>query len=1092
MENRFQLYAGNRPEDLSERLAALLAVPPDDPFLPETVVVQNRGIATFLQQALGRKLGICCNIDFPFLNHLIDDVLHLTLPRELTAELDRFRPREMRFRLFDALLNLEERQEFAAYRAYLDGGLREERARMLAGELAGVFDQYQIYRPEMMLRGGPDDPAQRELWRRISGGTGGRAEIFKRFFQLRGAAAVRNRFHRLHVFGSGSMPPLYLWFFQKLAEFIPVHFLYLTPCRAEWSFAIPACEKKRRPLDRLLRTADDTLENPEASDDDFNVLLTSCGRLGREFFASILEYTDYDPDDPRNHFHEPEMDGTTLLHHLQQDILDGVNRSGKPAVAAEDESICVVNCHHQLREIEILHDELLTRFSRHSDWRAGDVMVMAPDIDAYAPYIKAVFESIPPDSPRYIPFQLGDRLPENDDAIYQAFLSLWKLASGRYTLSEVFTFLSNPAVAEKFGFEPADFELLRILFRENRVAWGIDGTHRSELLGSHVPAFEEQSWQRWRERLFLGFAMRPEMNGREKLFSGILPARFMTGERAALAMRLDEFLEQLLRLAPLLNRPRTPAEWRPVLSRLPEMFFSPDRFRYLAIRQIREAADAVCTDAERAGINFPMAAEMLFAEIEQELRSKDRSSGGFLRGGVTFCAMQPMRNIPHRMICLLGMDEASFPRRTNHFGPDLIWRQPRRGDRSPRLEDRYFFLESLLAAREVLYISYVGQSIIDNEPGPPSSLVSELTNYLTTRYDLSDRKRPLTERHPLQAYSRDYFTGGALHSWSPENFRTARRLMERNEIAPPPFLATPLQPPPEEPGDSPETLPDPTTLYTFFRHPFRWFCRRTLRLQDQFETAELPEDTEKLSPDPLQYSQLRSALLRLELSGLPRTDWVECRQADGSLPPAPFDRLVLESLERECSELLDLPKKEFGGSTVRQLFLSEKRLELPPELQFSEILAAARHDDCTALLLPGKWNGRMAILGILFRLLAGLRRMAQAPGMPLEGVILVCADRIARFPGENSPRIRERAETIRKLYHSGQEEPLRFLPGTSYLLARHQNYRQAWDSTYTGIPGEGDDFTVRLFVPENPEASGELPRWQENARAFFGEAEDLP
>ena len=303
----------------------------------------------------------------------------------------------------------------------------------------------------------------------------------------------------------------------------------------------------------------------------------------------------------------------------------------------------------------------------------------------------------------------------------------------------------------------------------------------------------------------------------------------------------------------------------------------------------------------------------------------------------------------------------------------------------------------------MLYISYVGQSIIDNEPGPPSSLVSELTNYLTTRYDLSDRKRPLTERHPLQAYSRDYFTGGALHSWSPENFRTARRLMERNEIAPPPFLATPLQPPPEEPGDSPETLPDPTTLYTFFRHPFRWFCRRTLRLQDQFETAELPEDTEKLSPDPLQYSQLRSTLLRLELSGLPRTDWVECRRADGSLPPAPFDRLVLESLERECSELLDLPKKEFGGSTVRQLFLSEKRLELPPELQFSEILAAARHDDCTALLLPGKWNGRMAILGILFRLLAGLRRMAEAPGMPLEGVILVCADRIARFSGENSP-----------------------------------------------------------------------------------------
>ncbi len=1091
MENRFQLYAGNRPEDLSDRLAMLLSEPSDDPFRPETVVVQNRGIATFLQQELGRKLGICCNIDFPFLNRLIDDILHLALPREATAELDRFRPRDMRFRLFSVLLELEDRPAFAAYRAYLEGGRREERARMLAGELAGVFDQYQIYRPEMMLRGGPDDPAQRELWRRISGGTGGRAEIFKRFFQLRGAAAVKNRHHRLHVFGAGSMPPLYLWFFQKLAEFIPVHFLYLSPCRAEWSFAIPACEKKRRPLDRLLRMEDDSLENPDAADEEFNVLLASCGRLGREFFAAILEYTDYDPDDPRNHFHEPETDGTTLLHQLQQDILDGVNRSGKPAVAAEDESVCVVNCHHRLREIEILHDELLTRFSQHPEWRAGDVMVMAPDIDAYAPYIKAVFESIPPDSPRYIPFQLGDRLPEEDDAVYQAFLSLWRLASGRYLLSEVFAFLSNPAVAAKFGFEPADFELLRTLFRENSVAWGIDGAHRQELLGNNAPAFEEQSWRRWRERLLLGFAMRPDVNGREKLYSGILPIRFMTGERAALAMRLDEFLEQLIRLEPLLNRPRTPAEWRPILLRLPETFFSPDHLRYLAIRHIREAADAVCADAERAGIDFPVTAEVLFAEIEQELRSGDRSGSGFLRGGVTFCAMQPMRNIPHRMICLLGMDEESFPRRASHFGPDLIWSRPRRGDRSPRQEDRYFFLESLLAAREVLYISYVGQSIVDNEPGPPSSLVSELTHYLSTRYDLAVRKRPLTERHPLQAYSRDYFSGGALHSWSPENFRTALRLAERREVAPPPFLAEPL-PPPEDPEPASDTLPDPAELYSFFRHPFRWFCRRTLRLQDQFETTELPEDSETFAPDPLQYRRLRSDLLRLELSGQSRSDWIECRRADGSLPPAPFDRLVLEALDRECGELLDLPRKELGELTVRQLFLSENRLELPPELQFPDILAAARCAGDTALLLPGKWNGRTAMLGILCRALTGLRQMAAMPGTPPNGVILVCADRIARFPGENSPRTRERVETIRRLYHSGQREPLRFLPGTSYLLARHQNYRTAWETTFNGLPGEGDDFTVRLFVPENPETSGELPLWQENARAFFGEAEDLP
>jgi exodeoxyribonuclease V gamma subunit len=142
---------------------------------------------------------------------------------------------------------------------------------------------------------------------------------------------------------------------------------------------------------------------------------------------------------------------------------------------------------------------------------------------------------------------------------------------------------------------------------------------------------------------------------------------------------------------------------------------------------------------------------------------------GFISSGVTFCAMLPMRSIPFKVVCLVGMNMDAFPRESKILGFDLMAKNPRIGDRSRRNDDKYLFLEALISARNKLYISYVGQSIRDNTRISPSVLVSELIDYIKEGFGLSEDE--IVTFHRLQAFSSEYFnTDSKLFSYSNENF----------------------------------------------------------------------------------------------------------------------------------------------------------------------------------------------------------------------------------------------------------------------------------------------------------------------------------
>ena len=117
------------------------------------------------------------------------------------------------------------------------------------------------------------------------------------------------------------------------------------------------------------------------------------------------------------------------------------------------------------------------------------------------------------------------------------------------------------------------------------------------------------------------------------------------------------------------------------------------------------------------------------AEIRALLseRLKGRPTrANFRTGHLTICTLMPMRSVPHRVVCLLGMDDGVFPRKSPRDGDDLMLADPHVGDRDARTEDRQLLLDALLAATDQLIVTYTGNDERTNLVRPPAVPIGEL------------------------------------------------------------------------------------------------------------------------------------------------------------------------------------------------------------------------------------------------------------------------------------------------------------------------------------------------------------------------------
>ncbi len=868
----FSLYQSNRLEDLAQRLADVMQTGSRSPFVPEAVVTPHAGLGRWLALRLAEGRGVCANVEFPLPGAFIWGLFRRLFPEQI-PEVTGFEPEVMVWRIDAFLSALPDADVFHPLRAYLsqaDERMRHE----LAQRISDVFDQYLVYRPDWILaweqgkRAIEGDDWQAALWRVLT--AGGRAQHWvywqQRFFTGldEGRLDTGRLPDRVILFAIQTLSPGYLEVLKRVAEHTEVHLFLLNPSEGHWSETVSEAAQARR--------------EAEAGGDELyldvgNPLLSSMGGQGRDFFASIL---DLDPGSEEL-FKAPGAE--TLLGRLQRDILllstpeEGARI--EPAAICRDPSIQIHACHSPMREVEVLQDRLLDLFERHPGLWPDDVLVMTPDIAVYAPYIEAVFGE-PGDRPS-IPFQLADRPGLDAAPMVRAFLDLLRMPLGRFEADRPLSVLEVAAVQRRFGLAEDDLPEIIRWVREDAIRWGRDAAHRRRFGREGRDA---NSWRAGLDRMLLGYAMG---DGEGRMFEGWHPYAGVDGGDAAVLGALHEFMERLFTLAGRLEHPRTLDRWVALLLETLDLFFLPEGEEEGQLQTLRDLLATMLNEARAADYQAPVSTQRMLWLLEQRI-GQTQGLGGFLRGGVTFSALTPQRSLPFEVICLIGMNDGRFPRERHPPDFDLMQGHRRPGDRSRRADDRYLFLETLLAARRELLISYVGQDIGDNSPRPPSVVVSELIDCLA-RYAADAKARDEVRngkviRHPLQAFDPRCFAAGRspLAAYSRALARAAQWLTVPGKVSPPPFLDGFLPKPPER-----WNHPTLTDLEYFFSNPVRFLLRRRMGI-DLKGRAALPEVRDPMALGRFEVAEWRRRMVAAMLDGRDPQEVHRWMQGAGVLP----------------------------------------------------------------------------------------------------------------------------------------------------------------------------------------------------------------
>ena len=801
---------GNRLETLRTLAIDWLRTHPLSPLESETVLVQSNGMAQWLKLALAAPergaepgCGIAAAQRFLLPQSFLWQAYRCVLGAEAVPETSPFEKQRLQWRIYRLLPGLLETNPdtFAPLVRFLDTDQDSRKRHQLARRLADLFDQYQVYRADWLAdwlaerdqltdaRGNAKPLAadlrwQAVLWRALHADAGEAARLLsrpgiqERFLRTLDQAAC-GEFpelpRRIVVFGITSLPRPVLDALHALSRHCQILQLVQNPSGHFWADLVEDRDLLQLDRHRHQRTFG-TPGHP---------LLASWGKQGRDFIA-LLDQID-EPERYRDWFQSidvfeppvPEdevLEDAPLLRQLQQDIFDltPLPEPGAERRLPADRSLRFHRAHSRQREVEILHDRLLDAFARADGagcpLRPRDIIVMVPDIDAYAPAVEAVFGTVNPNDPRYIPYTIGDRRARSEAPVAVALERLADLPNARLTLGDVLDLLEVAAFRRRFGLAEEDLPLLRRWCRDAGIRWGLDGEQRRQLeLDSD---FEQNSWRFGLRRMLLGYAV-----GTGEAWQAIEPYPEIGSLDAALLGPLRALLDTLEQQLNAFREPGRPVDWTQRVESLLADCFTLQAAEELALEsRVLAAMQSWQLACEEAGFDEPIplsvARDAWLTALEDEGPAQR-----FLAGRVNICTMMPMRSIPFRLVCLLGMNDGDYPRTRPPLDFDLMAfkGQYRPGDRSRRDDDRYLFLEALLAAREHLHISWIGRNPRDNEPLPPSVLVNQLRDHLDRGWRLPDRdgkplyaSEALTVDHPLQPFSPRYDGQGEHFTYARE------------------------------------------------------------------------------------------------------------------------------------------------------------------------------------------------------------------------------------------------------------------------------------------------------------------------------------
>ncbi|CAA9299213.1 MAG: Exodeoxyribonuclease V gamma chain [uncultured Friedmanniella sp.] len=1088
-----QIHRAERADRLVDALGALLADPLPDPFATEVISVPTPGVERWLAQRLAGRLGVgpaggdgvCAGVDFPPLPRLVERALGTPATQRLE---DPWRPQRAVWPLLRVLDQARGEPWAAVLWSYLgdrpgpdprsaepvppehasgpDLGRRGRRW-STARQLAGLFARYAAARPAMVQawaagrdvdgEGRPldaDRAWQAELWRRLE------AELDVPSPAERVAAgkaalaadpAVSGLPERVSVFGATRLEPQHVAVLAALAGGRDVHLWLPHPSPDLWTAL--AGTPVRRDLPRRTEDRSDAAARHRL----LAYLGRDVGELQLVLQASGVPLQDH------HHAAEPSAAGArpTLLQRLQAGVAANqppVEPGSRPSLGADDRSVRLHRSHGPDRQVEVLREVLVGLLADDPSLEPRDILVMCPDIETFAPLVAATFgldtdEATAEHPGHRLRVRLADRSLRQVNPLLSVLSRLVVLAGSRMESAALLDLCATPPVARRFGFTGDDLERLRDLVARSGVRWGLDAGHRASF---GMAGFGQNTWSAGLDRLLLGVTM--DETGQHFLGTA-LPLDDVDSADVDLVGRLAELVARLGEVTDRCREPQPLGGWVALFRDALELLTAvPPAETW----QVAHAQAELGRLTETAGDDAD--AVLSLAELSALLAEAFRGRPGrsnFRTGTLTLCTMHPMRSVPHRVVCLLGVDDGVFPRRGRLDGDDVTAVDERVGDPDPRSEDRQLLLDAVLAAQEHLVLVFAGMDPRTGVDIPPAVPVKELMDAVDLEVTADDGRAAsahVTVRHRLQPFDPANFASAGLEpggrrpfSFDAAALRGARAsLRERRE----PPVVFPRAPLPPLPGDAAVELAE---LTRFFRHPLRALLRAraavSLYGEDEPPDPEIPADL-----DGLQRWVVGERMLALHLQGVGLDSLRAAEWRRGELPPRAFGSRVLDDVTAQVAEV--------HAAAEPFLDAEPRRVELAGRLGDRPLVGTVTgvHGDDLVQVSYSRLSPR-------HRLQAWVELLALTavrPGRPWRAVSVARRGVSVLGPLDSGWAARVLADLV-ELQQTGLAEPLPFAAKTSaeYALVRFQDrplaprmklLRGVWRD-------EGDDLYARFFDP---------------------------
>lgn len=861
------LYRHQRIETLATLLEEKLdeELRGSDAFYQPTIAVGSQAMERFVSEHLARRFGVASNLRFMRPAELIHRLVEERLNRSIEG-LRAWDPSSLRFAILAELPHLQELAsrdelpEAAFLESYLpqkEGAVQSRRALLLATDLADILDRLIHYRPleTNSLRKGEiparfeGDPAARffqVLLRRLEDRLG-RTHLLALSEEIAATPPAESQSAPLHLFGLSYLPPLHLDILRGFSREREMHAYLISPFE---NFVDKGYFKYAE---------DDELSEV------FHPLLAAWGSLGTDFLHRLYDDAEgvHDVLVEFQEGHDVPVEFQEEDDHLLARLRSDIRKVKTPSVFEGDNwNIEIHSTFGMLRQVEALRDRILHLIDDDPTLRPRDIVILTPDPARFGPLIEAVFGQHEANIPA-IPVTLTDNSLASLSEAGSLLIQLFELANVRVTLPGLAGLFELRGLSSRFNIPEEEQGALREILAESMMRCHYDLDDPG--IDKDIPVSAAHTIRAGLRRILLGSLMRdPEENDPdEEIVRDYLPLTGIDADRLELVHQILNALDAVLGLIPELRKPKSLDDWLRLIARVFEELLPPNDLGaegvLYQLGQLRLESD-YSLSSEEAPLLFDASA---FAyEIERRLDdSSDHPVGR--RGGVVVSRLTPMRALPFRVIALLGLDEATFPRRARHRALDLVAKKSQPGDRVAGREDRHLLFEALLAARDRLMIFYTGRDATNNESIPPSVPVAELLDVL--RVMNGERERELIVEHPLHPFSEALFAKNVpdlLRPLSMGAFQAAQALGGEKQRAEVDVEMIRGAETPEQ-GIVEIDLDD---LIRFFDDPAKGIAKRSLKIALPGEAATL-EDREPLQLDGLEKWNLRNPFVEALLQG---------------------------------------------------------------------------------------------------------------------------------------------------------------------------------------------------------------------------------